>query len=75
MEKNSIAVMAVDNLPCELPRDSSKDFGRVLLEKVLPSLVENDVDEILDRGTICKNGKLMHRFNYLHEYAFGKVSQ
>ncbi len=72
MEKNSIAVMAVDNLPCELPRDSSKDFGRVLIEKVLPALVGNDVDEILDRGTICKNGKLMPRFNYLEEYAFGK---
>ena len=28
LNDDCIAVMAVDNLPCELPKDSSEDFGR-----------------------------------------------
>lgn len=74
MQKDSIAVMAVDNLPCELPRDSSKDFGKVLIDKILPALVDTDKDEILERATICKDGKLTQRFHYLEKYAGEKVA-
>lgn len=73
-QKGTIAVMSVDNLPCELPRDASKDFGKVLIDKILPALVDKDPDEILARATICKDGKLTSRFNYLEKYAYGKVS-
>ena len=38
-DKGSITVMAVDNLPGELPRDASEEFGRTLLDKILPSLL------------------------------------
>lgn len=68
--KDTICIMAVDNLPCELPRDASDDFGKDLTERVLPYLVEEDVDKVLDRATICKDGKLTEPFNYLSDYAY-----
>jgi hypothetical protein len=64
-----ITVMAVDNLPCELPRDASDNFGKELIEKVIPALLGDDPDGLIDRGSICKDGKLMERFSYLSDYA------
>lgn len=72
MDKNAIGVMAVDNLPCELPRDASEDFGNELLTKVLPSLIKEDTDTIIERATICENGKLTSYFDYLQNYLDGK---
>lgn len=72
MDKSSIGVMAVDNLPCELPRDASEDFGNELLTKVLPNLIGEDNDTIIERATICENGKLTSYFNYLQDYVDGK---
>jgi hypothetical protein len=66
----SITVMAVDNLPCELPRDASEDFGRDLIEKVLPSLIEADKHKTIERASICMDGKLMPNFEYLSDYAY-----
>jgi hypothetical protein len=65
-----ITVMAVDNLPCELPRDASESFGKELIEKVIPALMGKDPDGLIDRGSICKDGKLMPRFEYLSDYAY-----
>jgi alanine dehydrogenase len=67
---DTITVMAVDNLPCELPRDASEDFGKELIDKVLPALIINDNDGLIDRGSICKAGKLTSRFEYLADYAY-----
>ena len=67
-EKN-ITVQAVDNLPCELPRDASEDFGQNLIENVFPALLGDDKDEIINRASITKNGKLTERFSYLQEFA------
>jgi hypothetical protein len=67
----TITIMAVDNLPCELPRDASEDFGKELFEKVMPALLQTDADGLIDRATICNEGKLMPRFDYLKDYAFG----
>ena len=69
-DNSTITVMAVDNLPCELPRDASEDFGKELIEKVLPSLLNIDNDGIIERATIAKNGELGLRFQYLKDYAF-----
>ena len=69
-----IAVMAVDNLPCELPKNASQDFGKALIKYVIPSLIDNDKDEILLRATICEKGKLSNRFSYLEDYAATKVN-
>ncbi|MGZ3931691.1 MAG: NAD(P)-dependent oxidoreductase [Bacteroidia bacterium] len=68
--KDTICVMAVDNLPCELPRDASDDFGKDLTERVLPDLFGSDTDRVIERATICKNGKLMPAFEYLKDYAY-----
>jgi len=68
-QNSSVTVMAVDNLPCELPRDASIDFGYALIKKVLPSLLGNDPDKIIERATICKGGELAEKFQYLKDYA------
>lgn len=65
---NTITVMAIDNLPCELPRDASEDFGKELIEKVLPALLVEDKEGLIERGSITKNGTLMPRFSYLDRY-------
>jgi saccharopine dehydrogenase (NAD+, L-lysine forming) len=67
-DKNAVTVMAVDNLPCELPRNASEDFGKELIDKVLPSLLQDDTEGIIERATIVKEGKLMPRFEYLRDY-------
>ena len=64
---NAICVMAVDNLPCELPKDASEDFGREFIHKVLPHLMD-DKEHVIKRATICKHGKLTSRFEYLRDY-------
>jgi saccharopine dehydrogenase (NAD+, L-lysine forming) len=67
--KDTICVMAVDNLPCELPRDASDDFGKDLSERVLPYMFEEDKDQVIERASICKAGQLMPAFSYLSDYA------
>lgn len=66
--KNAITIMAIDNLPCELPRDSSDGFGKHLIERVLPSLLGEDKDGLINRGTITSGGQLRERFSYLDDY-------
>lgn len=65
----TITVMAIDNLPCELPRDASEGFGRHLSERVMPELLGNDSSGMIKRATICKDGKLTSRYEYLSDYA------
>ena len=69
---NAVTVMAVDNLPGELPRNSSEDFGNTLVNKVLPSFFNNDEENILQKATITKEGKLTEHFAYLQNFADGK---
>jgi len=69
--KNTLSVMAVDNLPCELPRDASADFSRELLNQVFPILLGEDSEQILARATIAKAGKLTEDYQYLQDYAEG----
>lgn len=70
--KENIAVMAVDNLPCELPKDASIDFGNEIIKHVLPALIEGKDQELIDRGSITKDGSLTERFAYLKDYLEGK---
>lgn len=65
----NITVMAIDNLPCELPRDASEGFGKHLIERVIPEVVNGDKAGLLKRATICENGALNTAFDYLAEYA------
>lgn len=65
----SIAVMAVDNLPCELPRDASEGFGEMFLEHVLPAFYNHDMDGILQRARVTTHeGELTPNFEYLTNY-------
>src|SRR5690606_852421 len=66
--KGAITVMAVDNLPCELPKDASEGFGDMFLQHVIPAFFNGDKDGILKRALITKNGKLTPRFAYLEDY-------
>ena len=61
-----IAIMAVDNLPCALPRDASLHFGEVFIQKVLPDLLTGG--NIISQSTITLNGQLTDNFNYLRDY-------
>jgi len=70
--KNAITVMAVDNLPCELPKDASLGFGNLFLEHVIPAFFNNDADDILQRAKMTENGKLTENFKYLQDYLEGK---
>ena len=63
-----VAVMAVSNLPCELPKDSSNDFGQVFIDKILFHLLDGDKTEVLKKATICENGDLNDSFEYLNQY-------
>lgn len=64
----NITVMAVDNLPCELPRDASESFARQLAQHVFYNLVEKDEDLILNQATIVKEGKLTIKYSYLSDF-------
>jgi hypothetical protein len=70
--KDAITVMAVDNLPCELPKDASEGFGDMFLEHVIPAFFNADKDGVLARAKITENGKLTERFSYLQDYVDGK---
>jgi hypothetical protein len=60
--------MAVDNLPCELPRSASEEFGRDLIDKILPILFGKDTDGIIKRATIARDGHLTEAYQYLENY-------
>ena len=69
---NVVDVMAVDNLPNELPRDASMHFGNHLEKYILPELIKIEKSDIIMRATICKNGKLTPSYEYLGDYAYGE---
>ena len=66
----SIDVMAVGNLPNELPRDASKYFGEQLMKYILPDLLGGG-SRIIEGATIVKEGCLTPKFEYLRDYAEG----
>ncbi|MBZ9631226.1 NAD(P)-dependent oxidoreductase [Salegentibacter sp. LM13S] len=70
-EKESILVMAVDNLPCELPKDASEGFGEMFMKQVIPAFFNNDKDSVLERARMTQNGKLTPKFSYLQDFVDG----
>ncbi|MGK2863855.1 MAG: NAD(P)-dependent oxidoreductase [Chitinophagaceae bacterium] len=68
---NSIDIMAVGNLPNELPRDASRYFGEQLIKYVLDDLVKGG-SVIIERATMVKDGELTNPYTYLKDYAEGK---
>jgi alanine dehydrogenase len=71
-DQGAITVMAVDNLPGELPRDASSDFGAALIDQVIPELVGEKDSGMVDRASIAAEGGLGASFTYLEAYLAGK---
>lgn len=65
--ENSIDIMAVGNLPNELPRDASEEFGENLLHYVLPEYFDAQT-EMIRKATIVERGNLTADFSYLKDY-------
>ncbi len=63
-----LTVMAIDNLPCELPRSASEEFGRDLIDKILKPLFDDDPEGIIERGTIADQGVFLENFLYLQDF-------
>lgn len=64
----NISVMAVDNLPCELPKDASASFGNQLIKNVFPQLLGKDDGRIKNAAITTKQGTLTANFNYLGDW-------
>ena len=66
----NITVMAIDNLPGELPRDASMDFGKMLMNSVLHDILTQTESPMVEKATIINNGILMPRYSYLEDFIF-----
>lgn len=64
----SIDIMAVDNLPNELPKDASQSFGEQFITHVLPNLLLGFDHPMIERATIAVRGDLGIHFDYLRDY-------
>ncbi|UJP66187.1 NAD(P)-dependent oxidoreductase [Mongoliitalea daihaiensis] len=69
-KQTSISVMAIDNLPTELPRDASEDFGNQLIRHVIPELFKSP-SKVLDKASITKEGDLTIEYIYLKDFVEG----
>lgn len=65
---DTIDVMAVTNLPTEMPKNASEEFGGLMLEHILPLLIEGDQDDIIKRAQMTNQGKLTDTFSYLQDF-------
>ncbi len=68
--ENVVDVMAVDNLPNELPRDASEDFGSMLIGQVIPELFKSD-SEIIAKASVTRDGALTEYYRYLEDFVKG----
>ncbi len=67
--EGNLVVMAVDNLPCELPKEASEDFGKQLISNVIPHLLNGDPEgRIYTASETTLSGKLNEPFSYLQEF-------
>ncbi|MFT4854870.1 MAG: saccharopine dehydrogenase (NAD+, L-lysine-forming) [Algoriphagus sp.] len=65
--QTSISMMAIDNLPCELPREASREFGEQLSKWIIPELLKES-SAMLERATIARDGDLTLEFMYLSDF-------
>ncbi|NHI83246.1 MAG: hypothetical protein EAX81_02940 [Candidatus Thorarchaeota archaeon] len=83
VDGDGILVIAIDNLPCELPRESSTSFSKTLLD-FIPSLAKADFtvpfdelqlpEEIKD-AVIVYQGKLTKNYEYLQRHLSNEENQ
>lgn len=70
-KQTDITVMSIDNLPGELPRDASLEFGKMLMGNVMHDLLTEIPSPMIDRATILRDGKLTSRYTYLNDFLNG----
>ncbi len=70
IDKRNVTVMAVDNLPGELPREASRDFGKAFIQHIVSPLIGLTDDTMIEKACIAKNGKLTPAFRYLQDYVY-----
>jgi saccharopine dehydrogenase (NAD+, L-lysine-forming) len=76
-EGDGIIVMAVDNLPCELPRESSQSFSEILL-RFVPEIMNADftiadfnkvtLPAEIKNAVVLYQGKLTPAYHYINKY-------
>ena len=76
-EGDGVAVMAVDNLPCELPKESSESFSEVLI-RFIPEIMNTDftapdfkavaLPTEIKNAVILYRGKLTPSYQYINKY-------
>ncbi|MEZ4986433.1 MAG: NAD(P)-dependent oxidoreductase [Saprospiraceae bacterium] len=64
---SSVDMMTIDNLPSELPRDASTNFGKMYIEQVLPHILAPN-SAMIERATIARHGRLGPQFGYLYDF-------
>ena len=64
---DSLDIMSIDNLPNELPRDASEDFGNQIISHIIPELLKAE-SCVISNATIGANGKLTQKYIYLSDY-------
>lgn len=75
-EGEGFAVMAVDNLPCEFPQESSDNFSKTvmpLMESMLlndysKSIHDSSLPDEIKKACITHQGKLEKDYKYLREF-------
>mgnify|MGYP000200035511 CR=1 FL=1 len=67
-QPNVLDMMTIDNLPNEMPRDASTNFGEQFIESVIEELLDMDNSAVIERATIARDGKLGPHFGYLEDY-------
>ncbi|MBK8967178.1 MAG: NAD(P)-dependent oxidoreductase [Saprospiraceae bacterium] len=72
-QAGAVDVMAIDNLPSELPRDASQFFGRQLIDNILPELLHEADSPVIRRAVIAENGQLTEPFAYLSDFVAAGV--
>lgn len=67
-QPNAVDIMAVDNLPNELPRDASASFGDQFIQAIIPELIKGENSVVLEKASITLEGNLTQHFDYLRSY-------
>lgn len=73
-QPDAVDVMAIDNLPSELPRDASEFFGQQLIDNILPELLLKENSAVIERAVITENGQLTPQYQYLSDYVAASVT-
>jgi alanine dehydrogenase len=71
LRSTNVTVMSIDNLPGELPRDASLEFGKQMISSVMHDLLTETESPMIKRATILKNGLLTPAYSYLTDYLYG----